>query len=89
MNKNDQIAQIFNDYPGQIVTTVDLFPWPSPNGLRKANKILQFIQKFEIHPTINKIKQGLSVKTKFLFKPIAKNELKRLLKISLTKNSTG
>ena len=30
LNKNDQIAQTFNDYPGQIVTTLMAFSKWSP-----------------------------------------------------------
>ena len=50
LTKNDQIAQTFNEYFFKVVNILEIF---------------QLIQKFEKHPSINKIKQDFSLKTNF------------------------
>lgn len=76
LTKNDQIAQTFNEYFLKLWTSLTLSP--SVPDLSKANNIFQPIQKFEKHPSINKIKQDLSLKTNFnLNLWITMNELKK------------
>ena len=54
---------------------------PSVPDLSEANNTFQLIQKFEKHPSINKIKQDFSLKTKFnLNSWITMNELRNVKK---------
>lgn len=79
LTKNDQIAQTFNEYFFKVSTSLTLSP--SLPDLSEANNIFQLIQKFEKHPSMNKIKQDFSLKTNFNLNVwITMNELRNVKK---------
>ena len=86
INDEKRIAQIFNDYYGQIISKLDLPEPPSVAFDETSDHTEMCIQKYRQHPSIIEIKKTEYL-NKFSFAKITKEEIEKIIK-GLVKNKS-
>ena len=92
--KDKDIADIFDEFFGSIVESLDLYKWESEIsdlGLNDSNQnyLDITIRKNEKHPSIQMIKQNFRTPKKFSFQPVSKDEVKKIMKDLKNSKSVG
>ena len=87
---NKCIANIFNSYFESITDALGLFKWPIKVKEENCNSIEMIVKAFSSHPSVIKIKSSITIKEKFLFKPVDENIVRKVInKLSSKKIISG
>ena len=89
--KNEEIAKTFNDYFGSIVEKLDLHHWEdktsSPSNT--SDKVNDIIKNYVKHPSICNIKRKFAGISKFSFRPVSVDEVKKIIRDLQTNKAVG
>ncbi len=89
LNDERHIAEIFNNYFGNITKNLSIKRWPEPNDICIADDdVTKSLKKYRNHPSIIKIKQRLNSGATFEFKHIMPEDVKQKIQLLSSSKST-
>ena len=92
--KDKDVGDVFNEYFGTIVESLDLYKWESEISDFSLNDSNQdyldiAIRNYEKHPSIQMVKQNSRISKEFSFRPISEDEIKNMIKDLKNSKSVG
>ena len=87
--KNEEVAEVFNQYLRHITDSLDLYEFPDEKVCEGLDDIDNIVYKFRNHPSIVKSKEQYKVKSNFSFKLATTEEVKAIIRDLPTNKAAG